>query len=190
MSKILSWGECRVFARKWNGTTKGTTWKAFDVPAEGTTNLETTAGEKIEAKVEGGENEAVRRKKNTYALSFNVRLGAGYEPPFADEDGTIEGEYEVLLVPMEDTSAPALYINKAELSASDSFNSTDGAVVTYTFDALKNEVTVAAASSGTSKVRIGQCCWGTATIDSSTNLPTKFEAMKDKATTKTNLLAA
>lgn len=179
MSKILNWGECLVLARKYadNGS-KGSAWTAFDTPVESSTTLETTEGDKTEATVEGGDNEAVRRAKNKYALSLEERMGAGYTYKLDDEDGVIDGEYEVLVVPKEYATAPSMYIPKASASVSDSYNSADGTKLKYTFDALKNDLT-------SENKKLGQVIWGTVTI--SGNDPTSFTAFKD--TKNTNLLA-
>lgn len=176
MSKILSWGACQPYARKYGSDgAKGTEWVKFDVPAEDSTSLETTEGDKTEATVEGGDNEAVRRSKNKYALSFEERMGAGYKYKLDEADGIVDGEFEFLLVPTENENAPALYIPKASATVSDSYTSADGTKVKYTFDALKNDGAY------------GQVVWGTATITGGN--PTKFEALKDTSESKTNLLA-
>lgn len=185
MSKILSWGQCDIFVRKYNGTSKGSTWLKFPTPADGSTSLDTTEGDKTEAKVEGGENEAVRHAKSTYALKWDERIGAGHTDVINDNDGVIDGEYEVLLFPTENPTAPSLYIPIADGHASDTYTSADGAKKTYTFDAVKNSVQVGASGS---KIPLGQIAWGTATLDGTTGLPTTFTAFKDPQTTKENLL--
>lgn len=181
MSKILNWGQCDIFVRKYNGETKGTAWTKFDTPAEGSTTLETTDGEKTEAKIEGGENEAVRRAKNTYALKFDERVGANWTAPIDDVDGVIDGEYEALLYPTENPTAPALYIAKSSASASDTYSSADGTKKTYTLDALKNSIEVGKTGA---KKPLGQIAWGTAVLTN--DAPTSFTAFKDES--KTNLL--
>lgn len=175
MSKILSWGACQPYARKYSSDgTKGTDWITFDVPAEDSTSLETTEGDKTEATVEGGDNEAVRRSKNKYALSFEERMGKGYQYKVNETDGIVDGEYEFLLVPTENDGAPALYIPKSSATVSDSYTSADGTKVKYNFDALKNDTDY------------GQVIWGAATVVG--GKPTKFEAIKDENETKANLL--
>lgn len=185
MSKILSWGQCDIFVRQYNGTSKGSTWLKFDTPVEGSTSLETSEGDKTEAKVEGGENEAVRHAKSTYALKWEERIGAGHTDTVEDLDGIIAGEFEVLLFPTENPTAPALYIPVADGSATDSYTSADGTKKAYTFDAVKNSVKVGATGA---KKDLGQVAWGSATLDGTTGLPTAFYAFKDPQTTKENLL--
>lgn len=190
MSKILGWGECNIFTRKYSGSSKGSTWVKWDLPVEGSTTLDTTEGQKTEAKTEGGENEAVRKAKNTYALSFEVRVGGGFSYKENDNDGVIDGEFEVIVIPTESASAPALYIEKATASATGSYNSADGIKQKYTFNALKNNTKVGA----NSNIPIGQVTFGTYTLvaagETGAGNPATFTAFKDDATTKTNLLGS
>ena len=193
MSKILNWGECAIFTRKYadpSKGTRGTTWSKWDTPAEGTTTLETTEGDKTEAKVEGGENEAVRKGKNTYALNYAIRMGANHVDTIDDTDGVIEGEYEVIVAPMEDKDAPAMYIPKSSASCTDSYNSAEGTQKAYTFDALKNDVKVNSSASGTADKPVGQVVWGSVNLDGTSGLPTSFTAYKDAKTSKTNLIGS
>ena len=185
MSKILGWGECNVFTRKYNGSLVGSSWDKWDLPVEGSTTLDTTEGQKTEAKTEGGENEAVRKAKNTYTLSFEVRVGGDFTYNVVDNDGIIDGEFEVLVIPTENVEAPALYINRASAAATGTYNSADGIKQKYTFDALKNNVKV-----GTNSDKpIGQVTFGNYVLNAQ-GMPISFTAFKDDATTKTNLLGS
>ena len=184
MSKILGWGECEIFTRLYNGDTKGTEWHSWGTPVENSTTLDTTEGTKTEAKVEGGENEAVRKAKNTYALSYEKRIGGDFAYDVDDNDGVIDGIFEVLVIPTESKDAPALYIAKANASATGTYNSADGIKQKYTFDALKNGINV-----GTKKDKpIGQVTFGNYVMTG--GKPTSFTAFKDDASSKTNLIAA
>ena len=131
---VLSWGKPRLFIQKIGDTSAK--WKELPTPVEDSTQLATTKGDKVEAKVEGGENEDVRYGKNTYALAFNIRAAKGRKKPVPDSDGIIEGEYKVALQP-EDPEAPGLMIDKAKLSIEDTWTSADGGMWNYTADALK-----------------------------------------------------
>lgn len=180
MSKILNWGECFVFVRKYTKENKrGDKWTVFDTPVENSTSLETTEGNKTEATVEGGSNEAVRRAKNKYALSFEERMGANYEYKITDDDGVIDGEFEVLVAPKEYVTAPSMYIPRSTAAVSDSYSSADGTKLKYTFDALKNDLKAGS-------VNAGQVVWGTVTL--SEGVPETFEAFKDKTEPKANML--
>lgn len=133
---VLSWGKPRLFIQKIGETNAA--WKELPTPVEDSTQLTTTKGDKVEAKVEGGENEDVRYGKNTYALVFNIRAAKGRKKPVPDSDGIIEGEYKVALQP-EDPDTPGLMIEKAKLSIEDTWSSADGGMWAYTADALKPE---------------------------------------------------
>lgn len=146
---ILSWGKPRQFVKK-NGDNTAK-YKEFPAAVENSTQLTTTKGSKQEAKIEGGENEGVRYGKNTYALANEIRAIAGRKKPLKDDDGVIEGSYEVIVVP-ENPAAPALRIKESTASCEDKFTAQDGGSWVYTFDALKPE------AGG------NQLEWGTATV--------------------------
>ena len=127
----LEFGKCGA-----NGAAP-TTWTklAFD-PVENSTKLTPTKGEKKEAKVEGGENEAVKYAKNTYVFEFEVRAAKGRAKPIMDADGVVEGEYAIRLTP-EDTTVEGILIDKATVSVEETFDTAEGKKWKYTFDVLK-----------------------------------------------------
>lgn len=131
---LLGWGKCRVFIKDLD--TDGAKWAELPTPVENTTILETTKGDKQEAKIEGGENEDVRYAKSTYALNFSIRAAKGRKKPIADSDGIIAHNYAVAVQP-EDPEAVGIMIDKAKPSVADTFSTEEGAVWEYTFDALK-----------------------------------------------------
>ena len=116
MSKI-SWGKCSIYIKDLETT--GAKWKKIPTPIEDSTELTTEKGDKLEAKIEGGENEDVKYKRNTYTLAYGIRRMKNRVMPFADVDGVIDHQYAVAVVP-EDPNAPACLIDK-----------------TYTHDVLK-----------------------------------------------------
>ena len=133
MSKI-SWGKCSIYIKDLEAT--GAKWKKIPTPIEDSTELSTEKGDKLEAKIEGGENEDVKYKANTYALAYGIRRMKARVMPFADVDGVIDHQYAVAVVP-EDANAPGCLIDKTSVSAEDVYNAADGASVTYTHDVLK-----------------------------------------------------
>lgn len=130
---ILSWGKPDIYVKDLDGDK---VWKKFPVPAKDTTTLETTKGEKTEAKLEGGENEDVRYERNTYALNATIRATKGREKPIEDSDGIVGHNYAVALVP-EDPQCEGFYIPKSEVSIEDTWSAADGGQWAYAFDALK-----------------------------------------------------
>ena len=131
---LLAWGKCRLFTKDLDK--EGATWKEWPTPVENTTTLETTKGDKQEAKIEGGENEDVRYAKSTYALNANIRATKGRKKPIADSDGIIAHNYAVAVQP-EDPDAVGIMIDKAKPSVADTWATEEGAIWEYTFDALK-----------------------------------------------------
>lgn len=134
----IGWGRPTIKVRKVGETTA---YDDLPAPVDGTTQLTTTQGDKMEAKIEGGENEAVRYKANAYELAFDVRLAPEKEEKLGvikDESGIVNDEYSVIVVP-ENPKAYGVIIHRASVNVQTSFDSTDGAKNTYTFSALKPE---------------------------------------------------
>ena len=132
---ILSWGKPRIFVK---ALVDGGVLRELPTAVEGSVNLETTEGDKTEAKVEGGEIEAVRYNKSTYKLSLQIRMKAGSKMPFANQDGLVNDNYEVTLAP-ENAEAYGFRMNEAKVSVKTSFTTADGILVDVAFDALKNQ---------------------------------------------------
>ena len=135
---LLGWGKCRLFAKDIDA--QSASWFEFPTPVEGSTTLETTKGDKQEAKVEGGENEDVRYSKSTYVLNAGIRAAKGRTKPIKDEDGIVAHNYAVAVQP-EDPEAIGIYIPKAKVSVEDTWSTEEGGIWNFAFDALKNEET-------------------------------------------------
>lgn len=134
----LSWGKPTIEFGKCgiDGATPTTWTKLSYDPVENSTKLTPTKGEKKEAKMEGGENEAVKYAKNTYVFEFEVRAAKGRTKPIDDSDGVVEGEYAVRLTP-EDPTVEGILIDKATVSVEETFDTAEGKKWKYTFDVLK-----------------------------------------------------
>jgi hypothetical protein len=175
---VLSWGKPKIAIRKINGDGTYGDFILLNTPVEGTTELTTTKGDKTEAKIEGGENEAVRYARNTYALAATIRGAKNRKKPVGDSDGVIDGEYQVFLQP-EDETAPGMVMQRSTLSVEETFTAADGLQWAYTADALKPE-------SGEDQVQ-----WGTVTFNETSGAVTavKFteygEGTANDATEKT-----
>lgn len=135
---VLGWGKCKVFIKDLD--TEGAKWVELPTPVENSTTLETTKGDKQEAKVEGGENEDVRYAKSTYVLNLNIRAAKGRAKPIQDSDGIVDHNYEVAVQP-EDPQAIGIHIPKSKPSVEDTWSTEEGGIWNYAFDALKNETT-------------------------------------------------
>lgn len=161
---IPSWGKPRIIIKKKGD--EAAKFIEFYTPVEDSSQLATTKGDKKEAKIEGGENEAVKFNKNTYALSAQVRIGLENgktirKKPIADSDGLIDGEYELWLQP-ENPDGLGLHMAACNVSVEDTYTAADGIILTYTFDAVKE--------AGHDQVE-----WGTVTITGGYLTPTAVE---------------
>lgn len=136
-SKVtLSWGKPKIEVKKL-GELPGE-WQEFATPVEGTTQLSTTQGDKMEAKVEGGENEAVKYKKNTYQLVFNVRQAPERTDPIVDSDGIVLDEYSIRVTP-EDPKALGILIDRSSINVQKTYDAEGGLIKVYTCDVLVPE---------------------------------------------------
>lgn len=131
----ISWGKPKIEVKKL-GQEPDASWEVFATPVEGTTQLTTTQGDKIEAKIEGGENEAVKYKKNTYQLVFNVRQVPERTDPIVDSDGVVTDEYAVRVTP-ENPEALGVQIDRTSVNVQKTYDAENGLVKVYTFDVLK-----------------------------------------------------
>ena len=133
----LAWGKCTVKIGKVqeNGN-EPSSWIDIPTPVENSTKLTPTKGKKMEAKIEGGENEAVKYGANTYTFEFEIRAGKGRKKPIEDVDGVIAGEYAIKLQP-EDKTVEGIKIDRATLSLEETYDTENGTKWKYTADVLK-----------------------------------------------------
>lgn len=131
----VSWGKPKIWISKLGSNGSPTTWSEIPTPVEGTTTLATTKGDKKEAKIEGGENEAVKYNRNNFALEFTIRAVKGRSKLAEDKNGVIDGDYALKLQP-EDASVQGLSIAKGTLSFEPTYSAEDGIQWKYTLDAL------------------------------------------------------
>ena len=113
-------------------------WTKLPTPKENTTKLTPTKGDKKEAPIEGGENEAVKYSANKYVLEYVLRRLAGRKKPYKDVNGVIQSHFAVFVQP-EDISVPGPRIDETVVSLSDEFSTEEGGILTYNHDALKPE---------------------------------------------------
>lgn len=134
----LSWGKPKIeFGLCGADGAAPTEWTKLPYdPVENSTKLTPTKGDKKEAKVEGGENEAVKYAKNTYAFEFEIRAAKGRTKPIEDEDGVVEGEYAFRLTP-ENAECEGFQIDRSVVSVEDTFDTEEGKKWKYTVDVLK-----------------------------------------------------
>lgn len=133
---VIGWGRPTIAISKLDTNGDPTTWDEVPTPAEDSTSLTTTKGDKTEAKLEGGANEDVKYGRNTYALAYQIRVAKGKTMPFTAIDGVVEGEYAVAVQP-EDPTVPGIMIKKSVVSAEDTYSTAEGGAIVYTHDALQ-----------------------------------------------------
>lgn len=147
MSK-LSWGKPRLFIKDLEAASAS--WKELNTPVQDTTEIQVTKGDKLEAPIEGGQNEEVKFKASTYAIAYNIRKLKGRAVPIANTDGVVSKHYGLTLMP-EDPTNIGFYVPDTTVSIDDSFSSQEGAIWQIQHDAIT-------ASSGNSVK------WGTVSV--------------------------
>jgi len=157
----ISWGKPKILIAAAGKGIGETTFDFFllPTPAEDSTNLTGTQGDKTEATIEGGEAEATKYKAATFELTMNVRMaidGTNYrylpDPLYSSEGLADHSEYTksnvaVVLIPDEE-AAPGFFCPDCTVSIMESYTAADGAMW---------EITLAPNASGTVKaVQFGQ----------------------------------
>lgn len=137
----ISWGKCTIeyVALTAEGAIpENPTWNALPIPKENTTILNTTSGTKTEAKEEGGANVDVKRTTASYELEFELYVKKNDTDPFSsnDDNGTINGDFAVRVVP-EDRTCKGILMEKTSLSREIKFSSADGITYRYIVSGLK-----------------------------------------------------
>lgn len=133
----LAWGKCTIkIGKVQDNGNEPSSWVDIPTPVENSTKLTPTKGKKMEAKIEGGENEAVKYSANTYMFEFEIRAGKGRKKPIEDVDGIIVGEYAIKLQP-EDKTVEGIQIDRSTLSLEETYDTENGTKWKYTADVLK-----------------------------------------------------
>lgn len=132
---VLAWGMCSIYTRK-EGSTGS--WYKWPTPVENSTTLDPTRGEKTEAKVEGGANEDVQTKANTFVFNTTIRAAKGRKKPLKDSDGVNIENYEIYVQP-NDPSCYGIHITRSAVNLMTSFSTADGINWAYSFDVLKKD---------------------------------------------------
>lgn len=112
-------------------------WTPFDTARQGTTTLNTTDGQAIEAKEEGGEVIERIEEADSFNLEFELFVKKGHELPFNGKLDTIPGEFAFKVESAIDANTPSFYIPRATIAASLQYTANDGLRVKYTISALK-----------------------------------------------------
>lgn len=165
MSKV-NWGIPTIFVKD-NDIENGK-WYKLPTPVEDSTELTSTQGDKMEAKIEGGENEDVKYKRSTYELAYNLRMLKGRKAPFPITDGVVDHHFGVMCQP-EDPDCEGFYIESTTVAVDQSYTAADGSMWQVHHDAIK------AASGDTVK-------WGKIVVDKTAKTITFTEGSSDEQT--------
>lgn len=133
---ILSWGKPTVEFTESVAGAPSASWTEMPEIVEGTSTLETTEGELIEATQEGGAVVDSRRKANKYKFSVELFVKKGDKKPIDDVDGVIAKNYAVRVTP-EDPECEGFIFDNSNVSVVETWNAADGKRWKYTFDAIK-----------------------------------------------------
>lgn len=133
---VILWGKPQIEIEAITGSTVTSSALTVPTPVENSTSLTTERGEKHEARIEGGGNEAVRYDKGSHTLEFEVRFAKDRTMPLQDvsHDSVISGEWKVTVSDPNDSTAPKMAINVATGSYEDMLDAADGAKRHYYFD--------------------------------------------------------
>lgn len=173
MAKI-PWGKPRIFT--FNADVPDSNAYELATPVEDSTELTPTKGDKLEAKIEGGENEDVKYKRSTYALNFNIRKAKGRKPPYPSNDGVVNDHYGIVLMP-EDPTCEGFLIESNTIGIDDTYTAADGAIWAIQADA------VAAQEGNTVK-------WGVVSLSDNTLTFTERSSSSGEGVTKTWTVSA
>lgn len=132
MSKS-SWGKPSIFLKDLEAA--DAKWFKIPTPAEDTTTLEGTKGDKLEANIEGGEPEDVKYNKNKYVFNYSIRALEGREMPVQHDEGVVLHQYAVALQP-ENPASLGFMIDKSAISVLDGYTPDGGVVWQYSHDVL------------------------------------------------------
>lgn len=134
----IPWGKPRLFIFETDEVENDAVATGYELatPVEDSTELSSEKGDKMEAKIEGGENEDVKYKRSTYSLAYNIRKLTGRRAPFPTVDGVVEKNYGIIVMP-EDNTTEGFMIEKSTVSIDDTFTAADGAIWNVQQEALK-----------------------------------------------------
>ena len=129
----LSWGRPRIFVKDLD--TQNATWKELNVPVQDSTELQPTKGDKMEAPIEGGENEDVKYRASKYVIVYAIRKLQGRSVPIPHTNGIAAKSYAFCLMP-EDAGNIGFYVERTTVSVDDNFTCSEGAAWSIQHDAI------------------------------------------------------
>jgi hypothetical protein len=133
---VILWGKPLITISNLEGAAITSRALTVPTPVINSTQLTTERGEKHEAQIEGGGNEAVRYDRGKHTLEFEVRFAKDRVMPLHDQcqDGIIKGSYKIEVADPDDNTAPKMTMADGVGSYEDILNADDGARRHYYFD--------------------------------------------------------
>lgn len=111
-------------------------WTQIDVPKKDSLKVEPKEGETKEALDEQGNIVDSKTTPATYEITWEMFVKKGVEPPFDGADGVIAGEHAFRFTP-DDPTCKGWRVDRATVSATISFSTSEGALYKYKAKVLK-----------------------------------------------------
>jgi hypothetical protein len=131
----ISWGKPTLKAAPVVNGTFGAIIE-FPTPVQDSTQLTPEKGNKLEAPLEGGALADVRYDKNKYSCELELYRIKGSNKPIKDNDGIVEQEYALFLIP-EDPTNEGFIMRRSSVSVEETWAANIGHKWKYTFEALQ-----------------------------------------------------
>lgn len=123
--KRLLWGKPKSFeVATLTGGTAGT-YRALELPKNGSLTLSSEAGETVEALEEGGDVVDSYTKSNKYTVEWDEFVKNGVDPAFEDVNGIVDGEFSLRWTGRNKT-VPGLLVKRCTVHVTPSFTTADG----------------------------------------------------------------
>lgn len=135
---VLNWGKPTFQVKKYVGGVldpSESDWITIPTPVSGTSNLDTTEGDVVQAIEEGGGIVDSYTNKSQFAITLELFEKKGEQQPIPDDDGVVIDNYALRMIP-EDREHNGYLIMKCNVSFRHTWNSTDGGRWIYTFTGL------------------------------------------------------
>ncbi len=160
---VISWGKPKIVVGQMNSLKTANAYALLPTPAEDSTQLTGQTGEKEEAKIEGGEVEAVKTKAGSSELVMKIRKAQGRQLPAvlldaSTDDGYTRQNISLCLQP-ENVNAPGFYCGEGSVTIIDTYTAKEGAFWEITFNPVLP-------SSGSINKKLS---WGTVTLTEGTS---------------------
>lgn len=134
----LNWGKPTIQVKKYVGGVldpSESDWITLPTPVQGTTVMDTTEGDTVQALEEGGGVVESYTNKSQFSFTLELFEKKNEQQPIPDNDGVVVDNYALRLIP-EDPENHGYLLLKTTVSFRHTWNSTDGGRWIYTFTAL------------------------------------------------------